>query len=319
MVKVKEIGVFLLRIIVSLAFLFFLLHKIDLKSVWEVIKGADIFLLAVAGFFNLLIYIACYYRWRMLLHSVGVAPEEKRLLSAFSGGVFFNLFLPSTIGGDVVRSIDLARRTHKAKEVVATVIADRLSGFVGMIIISLVALGLGLKLINDKAVILSILAMSVVLLLILLILFNERIFRLLNSFLGNIKWGGKITRGIQQVHEQLHFFRGRKWMLAQNVFLSVFVQFIGPIAAYFTAKAIGLEVSLLYFFIFLPVISAITALPISAGGLGLRDISTVYFFAKIGVAKNAAFAMSLLGFAFLALFAAIGGIIYVCTFHRRRV
>jgi len=319
--KVKKVGVLLLPFLVSLILLFFLQfkQKIDFLSVWQFIRHSDKHLLLLAVFFTFLIYVFCYLRWRMLLHSVGVFPDEKRILSAFSGGVFFNALPSSTIGGDVVRSIDLAKKTNKTKEVVATVIVDRLSGFVGMMIISLVALSLGLKIVKDKAVIFTILGLTLGLVLVLLVLFNEAIFTLVNGWMKKIKWGGRITRGILAVHEELYYFRGRKWMMAKNICLSVIVQFIGPIASYYTAKAIGINVSVLYFFVFVPVISTITALPISALGLGVRDVSTVSFFGKVGVSQNAAEALSSFGFAFVALFAALGGLIYVFTLHRRRL
>jgi len=76
---------------------------------------------------------------------------------------------------------------------------------------------------------------------------------------------------------------------------------------------------MIYFFIFLPVIGAITLLPISLGGLGLRDATTIFFFAKIGVGKDLAFAMSLLSFSFLLFYGSIAGLIYFITVNHRKL
>jgi uncharacterized membrane protein YbhN (UPF0104 family) len=107
--------------------------------------------------------------------------------------------------------------------------------------------------------------------------------------------------------------------MARNVVLSVLIQLISPVSSYLLLKSMGLDVSLPYLCVVLPVINAITVLPITTGGLGLRDFFTVFFLAKVGIARNAAFAMSLIGFAFLIAVALIGGLIYVLTLHPRRV
>ncbi len=81
----------------------------------------------------------------------------------------------------------------------------------------------------------------------------------------------------------------------------------------------GIKINMAYFFVYLPIIGAITLLPISIGGLGLRDATTVFFFAQAGVSKDMAFAMSLINFSFIVFYASIGGLIYVFTVHHRRI
>ena len=68
----------------------------------------------------------------------------------------------------------------------------------------------------------------------------------------------------------------------------------------------------------MPIIGAITLLPISIGGLGLRKNTTMLFFTQAGVSKDMAVAMSLLNFSFIVAYGAIGGLIYVFTLHYRR-
>jgi hypothetical protein len=60
-------------------------------------------------------------------------------------------------------------------------------------------------------------------------------------------------------------------------------------------------------------------LPISIGGLGVRENMTVLFFAKAGINQNSAVAMSLLNFLFILVYGAIGGLVYVLTIHHRRI
>jgi hypothetical protein len=89
---------------------------------------------------------------------------------------------------------------------------------------------------------------------------------------------------------------------------------------YLIAASMGLKLKLIYFFVYIPIIGAVSMLPISIGGLGLRDAITIYFFGKAGVAKDLAFAMSLVNFSFILITGIAGGLIYyVFTVRNRRL
>jgi glycosyltransferase 2 family protein len=101
--------------------------------------------------------------------------------------------------------------------------------------------------------------------------------------------------------------------------LSFFIQILSALSVYFISLSLGVKVSIIYFVIALPIIGAITLLPIAIGGLGLREGLYVVYFAKAGVIKQLALAMSLLSFSFTVIFGAMGGVIYVLTVHHRRL
>lgn len=315
---IKKIVLIFLRISISVALLIFLFSQVDRKSLFEIIKTADKGLLLWAFFIFFFNYLFCLMRWIMLLKALEIHLPLSRVIISFSGGIFFNLVLPSAIGGDLVRSIDLAAYTKKPKEIVATVILDRLSGSVGLLILIFFSLFFGSKLLQDKAVFLSIFIITFLLVIILLILFNNSIYTALNRFLSRPN-AGKIRNTLKSLHEEMHVFRDKKKEVIKNLFVSVLVQANTPLTLYFIALAIGLKVSLIYYFVFLPIIGAITMLPISIGGLGLRDATTIYFFAKAGVSRDLAFAMSLLNFSFILVYGAIGGLIYVLSVRHRRI
>jgi len=314
----KRIFSILLRISISVALLIFLFTKVDRKSLFEVIKNCDkglLFWAFLVFFFN---YLFCLLRWIMLLKETGIHLPLSRVIISFSGGIFFNLFLPSAIGGDVMRSFDLAAHTRKTKEVVATVILDRLSGSVGLLILIFFALFFGWKLVMDRSVLLPVLIILLILTIILLVLFNDRVYGLVNKLLSSPN-AGRIRNSLRNLHNQMYEFKHKKAVIIKNLILSVLVQADTPLTFYLIALSMGLKINLLYFFIFLPIIGAITMLPISIGGLGLRDVSTIYFFARAGVSRDLSFAMSLLNFLFILIYGAIGGLIYVLTVHHRRL
>ena len=217
-----------------------------------------------------------------------------------------------------MRSLDLATHTHRPKEVIATVLLDRLSGYVGLVLLAVLALCFGGDLVRDPVVFIGISVIIGVLLVILLVIFNRPVYLRINWLLHSPN-AGKFREMIKELHHELHIFRHHKDVIVKNVIISMFIQAVPPLTFYVIAVALGLKINLGYFFIFMPIIGAITLLPISIGGLGLRDASTILFFAKVGVAKDLAFAMSLLNFSFILVYGGLGGLIYVSTFRHRRI
>lgn len=315
---IRKTFALLLRISITVALLIFLFRQVDVHSLLSVIRRSDKLILLGALFVFSFNYFLCFWRWKMLLKAVAIHLPSRRIITSFAGSVFFNVFLPSTIGGDLVRSADLAVHTKKPAEVVATVLLDRLSGYVGLVIVTLLALLFGWRFVQDRGVVLPVAIITGVLCLALLVLFNSFFFSKINQLLHS-PTAGRIRELFTDLHKEVHFFKHHKGTIGKNLALSILIQIVAPITNYVIALALGIKIHIAYFFVFLPIIGAISLLPISIGGLGLRDASTIYFFSKAAVPKDLSFAMSLIGFFFLLVYAAIGGLIYVLTIHHRRV
>ena len=320
MATLKKILFILLRVGISLILLviLFRLNKIEVHDLLADIKKADKLFLSIGFVVFFFSYFLGFLRWRMLLKAANIQIPLKKLISSFSGGIFFSIFLPSTIGGDIVRSADLGEHTKKVKEVIATVFLDRLSGYIGLVIVILPAILLGKNLVRDRVVFSSVAVIVSVLVFVLLVLFNKRIYTGISRFLSS-PGAGKIKETIKDIHQEIHIFRNHQQTIIYNLILSTIIQLISPLSIYFIACALGVKVNFIYFLIFLPIIGAITLIPISIGGLGLREGLFVAYFAKAGVIKQLALAMSLLSFSFIVIYGSIGGLIYVLTVRHRRL
>ncbi|MFA5095798.1 MAG: lysylphosphatidylglycerol synthase transmembrane domain-containing protein [Candidatus Omnitrophota bacterium] len=318
MIVIKKIFSVLIRVGISIALLAFLFRQADEKTLLQIIRNVNKPLLFTAFVFYFLTYALGLWRWVMLLKAVKIHLPLKRVITSFSGGIFFSLFLPSTIGGDFLRSVDLSVHTKKPKEVIATIFLDRLSGYIGLVILALLAMFLGWKILEDKSVLISLGVIIGLLAVVLLLLFNKFLFTKINAFLKNPN-SGRIRDALSALHEEIHLFRDKPRVIIKNVLLSIIIQAVPPLTTYIIALSLGIKIGLAYFFIFIPIIGAITLLPISIGGLGLRDASVIFFFAKAGVGQNLAFAMSLLSFSFILIYGAAGGLVYVLTVHNRRL
>lgn len=329
MALLKRISVILLRISISIALLIFLFAQVDRKNLFDILGSSDKGLLLFAFLVFGLGYILCFIRWEMLLRGADIHLPFSRVAISAAGGVFFSLFLPSTIGGDLVRSIDLSLHTKRPQEVVATVLLDRLSGYAGLVTVALFSVGLGWRFVQDSAVLVPVAVITAILGVVAAAIFSRRAYALIRRLLKPLKaarWQGragslflKLKDSLKELHHEMHVFRHRRKILWYTLGLSVVVQVISPLSYYLIARSLGVRLGLVYFFVYIPVISAIIMLPISIGGLGLRDATTIYFFAKAGMGKGLAFAMSLSSFAFILAYGAISGLIYVFTLHHRRL
>lgn len=305
----------ILRTGISAALLVILFRKIDFHGTLKVIASLKIsyFILATVTFF--IIYFLVFYRWRTLLKAQGLNLPLSRVLSSYSGGIFFSLFLPSTIGGDVARSIDLGTHTQRHNVIVASVLLDRISGFVGLVIVALVFLGFSHNLINEPSVYGIVFLLALLLGTILLFIFNKGIYNWINH--SSKKGGFRDT--IRCLHSEIYFFRSKPSVLILVLIYSITIQLFASVSSYFLLCSLGAKINILYPLVLTPVIAIITALPISIGGLGLRDASSIFFYTKVGVAKDIALGQSLLNFAIMVCFGLIGGIIYVSSVHNRRL
>jgi len=313
---VKKIISASFRVFISIVLLLVLFRKIDFKGMLRVIARLNPLYFTSAIVIFLIIYLLVFYRWKMLLDTRKAGLSSLRVFSSFSGGLFFNLFTPSTIGGDLSRSIDLGAHTKRYGVIAATVLLDRLSGFAGLVTVAIISLIFGHRLISDFSVYATVLLMAFLLIGVFLILFNQGIYERLNR---SVSKRGKLWENFKKLHSEIYFFRRHRAVLYANLGCSILIQAGASLFSYFLLRSLNTRISIIYPFVFNPVITVITTLPISIGGLGLRDASSIFFYSKAGVAKDVALAQSLLNFALIVSFGLIAGIIYVSTLRYRRL
>ncbi|MFH1655846.1 MAG: lysylphosphatidylglycerol synthase transmembrane domain-containing protein [Candidatus Omnitrophota bacterium] len=317
--RFKNIAFYLLKISITLGLLFFLFTKIDINKMISIIKEIDLFYFSIA----IILFVFNYYlgivRWHVLLRGIGTRIPFSRVALSYLMGLAVNLFVPSTVGGDLARGIDLSIYSSSSKpKIMATVILDRMCGFIAVVVIALFSIILGYKLVSDKAVLITLGILALMLLLVILILFSKTVLKLFLRIFHKIK---TVQNGLIRFNEAMSFFRSKSQIktLMLGLSLGFLIQLIVVILFYFVAMSLRLDIKIIYFFIFIPIVSAISMIPLTIGGLGLRDTSAVFFFTRVGLSASGAFALSLIGFLFIMLAGVIGGIVYVFTLRPRRI
>ncbi len=301
----KRAAATVLRAAVSAALLFWLYRRQDFSVLLECFRGMA--WQPLAAFFALLTLNTWLssVKWLLLLRADGLTHVRLRsLFATYFISSFFSMFLPSTIGGDAYRVLNVARDGVKPARVVASVFADRLTGF-----LALAALAVAMGLADGASLVLAPLIILGALVLIAWLLHDQRLIRRLMG-LARMEKIERLARFSNRFLDSMAAYR-RTSLLAQVMGLSFFFQLVVILAVWCLGRALALDVPLAQFGRFVPLVSLLEALPITVYGIGLRDSLYVWFFTRSGYAKEAAAALALLYVAATLVYVSFGGLLFI--------
>ncbi len=313
--KFKTIWTLFLRFGLSGILLGWLFSRIDYKHTWAAVKEADpaYLLMAFLIFFSTCAVIL--WRWIIFLKALNLKFDRLNAARWFFIGQFFNLFLPTSVGGDVIKAFGIASQTGNKPKVFASIVLDRLTGMVGIVLVASVSFFFSRKIVGDASLLTSIASLTGVIVVLGVILFSRRVFAFVCKLFESLP---KVREALMKLHHDLILMRDRKKEFAMTLGLSMLAQVMLAYDFYLVAQGLHQDIPFVYFIIFSPLVCVVTSLP-SIGGLGVREIGWVYLLAKVGVPQNVALALSLLNFTFMVLVGLLGGLWYVTTFSARRV
>ncbi len=297
----------------TLALLFALFELVPYKKIIEVFKDSD----KVYLFFATLAFLGCFFlaagRWQFLLSALGIKVSFLESFYASFAGLFFNLFFPSFVAGDIFRSLSISHWHGAKKKVASSVLMDRYSGTIGLVLIALIAYLSSRNILPDQRVFAAIAVICIGSLIISLCIFSRTCFLFLTRILRRSK---KIEEMIVSFHDQLYFFKKNPKVFFKSLLFSLPIQVLVPLSFFFTARAFGIDISVVYFLILVPIIMTIALVPITIAGAGTREASSVYFFALIGINKSVGLGISLFNLILSIFLGILGGIFYVGVYHR---
>jgi uncharacterized protein (TIRG00374 family) len=303
----KDKWINLAKVLVTLALLALVIWTVDLQQVWQTLATADWRALLVAFVLYQLGILIRSYRWYALLEAQNARVPLLKLLNLYYVGTFFNSFLPSGFGGDVVKMYELARYSANGPLSVSTVLTDRILGLVVLFAMALVALPFGWRLV-PPSVVLILLALIVGLGMGLWLFLNRRLVEALAGRIGLLR---RILSNpkIAALYASFHNYTGPALLRSTLASLAFNLSLI--VVQIYLAYAVHVHISPAYFFLFVPILSSLTALPISISGFGVREGGYVLLFGQAGVEANRAIAMSLLFYALNFATGIVGGVLYL--------
>ncbi len=233
-------------------------------------------------------------RWHRVLAALDLRSRLSSLLPHYLAGLFVSNFLPTTIGGDLLRASRLSSTNGETPRSFASVVLERLTGWVVLPVISLVTLAINPGLLRpplDRAshlVLVISLATLGALGVVLLGASSPRMGRRLQAQAG---W----LRFVNAVHLGLTRFRRQPGVALEVLIAGFAYQLAMVLAAFLAAKALGLPVSWTAVLAFMPAVAIVQVLPApTIGGLGIREGAFVLFLHPLGVSVDQAITLGLL-------------------------
>jgi uncharacterized protein (TIRG00374 family) len=263
--------------------------------------GTTVFLLANA---------VSVFKWRIILRAQQVETPFLYLTTLFYIGLFFNNFLPTSFGGDVVKAYKLSKTTGRAVEAASSVVMDRATSILAMLLMAMPPALIKLSLLGVKAAML-VFIMLAVLLVITAIVASERTARRLGQLRLFSSDPLGLRRHLVSFYYSLHQLQKQRGIMAAVLLVSLIYQALSIIIVYFLALSLGIHLSLLYYFLFIPIVLAVGMIPISLNGLGMREGAWVLLFGQVGVSPTNAFSMSILSLLVMTTVSLLGGIFYL--------
>ena len=312
-----------LKLLVTGGLVYYLFRHLDMASLGAAFASVttSLYLLAI-GCFVLSNFLGAV-QWYLLLRAQNLTVSFRQALIFYHVGVFFNNVLPGNIGGDALRIYDIRRLTGESSGGIAATVMDRFIGLFSTTTLALLAFPLIVDIDRMKGwfddpsathlaqlwvPVLGIVWLGLVGL--LSVGLSRRLGQLVDATVLRLV-PARLRELVNHLHYTIGVYRQKLPLLFGIWIISLGVQFSRILVYYVPGLALGIQVGLLYFVCYQPVAAILAALPISIGGLGVREGVLVTLFGDLGVGREIATAMSLLGFTAGIVASLIGGITFV--------
>jgi uncharacterized protein (TIRG00374 family) len=291
--------------------MYFVLRSIDLTALWQRVQGMNPTWIGLALLSYVFIQAVNVWRWRRLLRAQDVDVPTGTLRESMWVSLFFNNFLPSGIGGDVMRIADTAPAAGSKTLATTVILVDRVIGLAAMILVacfgafaaSLVGIHVPgsrwLWIIAGTSAVLAIPVIAIPSLTSLLL----RPLRLLKR-----PW---VDERVRRLDDAIGRFRESPSALF-GAFAGALVVQITVVAFYLlTAEGLAVPLPVLLGAVLIPVSLAVQMVPVSINGFGVREAVFAFFFRRFGLPIDAAVALSLVSTGLVMGLSLVGGIMFL--------
>jgi hypothetical protein len=303
----------LLKIVVSVGLILFLFRRVPVTEVRQVVARANLWLILLAQAMYFLAISTGTFKWWVLLRAQDIHVPYPDLLGIMFVGLFFGNFLPTNVGGDVVRGFDLARYTSRAAEAAISVVVDRVVGLIAFMSMA-VASALVVTYAAGQVSLQGVATAAITGLAVLVGTFALMLSRRLRKRVEKIfEWSllAPFAPVYGRLSSALTAYRHSVTSLLAAYCISVTVLLISNFVNFTIAEALGGGIPLLYIFLFNPLIAFVLLVPISVGGLGINQSAYVFFYGLVGIAAKIVFPVSLVMQSVIYVASLPGGLLWL--------
>jgi uncharacterized protein (TIRG00374 family) len=308
--KKRKILFFLLKTAVSISLLLFIILNINWSEVAANLKTANYFFLSITVLLFFIERSEITYKWHLLIRVRGIMISFARLFVINLIGSFWGLFIPSSLGTDVARGYYLVKDSAEKSVSVSSVFVDRILGIFSIFLLALISVTFAGDLLSKYNIKFYVYLFSAVLLIVFYLFQKEETANFLGKILIKIKYK-KFGDMFIKLHKSILEYKKYPRTLLLSFLLTVMAHASRVIIFYFIALSFNISVPLVYFFLFVPILTLVLMVPISIGGLGVGEGAFVAFFSLAGVSLSNCVTIAFTNSILNTLFTLSGGVLYL--------
>lgn len=309
----RKYVMFALKLLVSFGIIFATLYQLDTEIFLANLARTDLRWIGAALGLLTLSYFLGSFQWKLILGMSEIILPYARVLGYYYVGLFFNNFLLSGLGGDLLRIYDIQKHSanrERLSPALASVIFDRFTGLLTLVFLACLSGALVIGQGESKRMFVSIAALFVAWIFGLVILFNKEVADRTVKPLARILPDRIYTR-LQHLYYEINNFHTHPVALFKVFGVSLIVQSLRILSIWAIGRAMGDQSPVVYYILFVPIISLAASLPISIGGTGPREQTTIFLFRRIGVSQEIAFSIGLVTYAVSTMSALPGALVFL--------
>jgi len=239
------------------------------------------------------------YKWGLLLRLRGLHLPLWRGVQMYCAAMIWGMFLPATVGADAIRAVSASRMGLPLSEVTASIIIERMLGFMSALVLALCSLTLLSKLGVLEARFAPLWWIALALLIGALgafsASFSHRTYQLIHErLLARFRESGVMAR-LRRFHETYRAYQEHKSGMTVFFGLSFAEQLLPILHSWLIAVGMGIDVGLLFIAGAVPLSLLIARIPISIDGLGVYDGAFILLMALAGVSPAESVAIAMIG------------------------
>jgi uncharacterized protein (TIRG00374 family) len=293
----------LIKALISIGLLVYFFSRVGLKEIYQNILALPLslwiscFLILVGANF----FMA--FRWQIVVRHLGLKLGITRCFKLYFLGLFFNNFLPSGVGGDFVKAYYLSQDAHSYEKPFLSIFLDRYIGlhvmlFSAVVLSTFLRIRIGGKLLSPY--LMAVIAILVVLNVLMLSQHSRQLIDFVEKRIPKIE--GKLEILYEGVS---HIIGNGRLLFFFALFSAGYILLTGTIHHLILARE-NLSVGLVHTTTLLILVNCAIFLPISIGGIGVREGLYLYFYSSCGVSLPQILALSSIYFTLILASSLVG-------------
>ena len=289
------------RIAISITILSVLFTRIDFHEIIKSLVNTDHTVLIIGVVIYTVSQVLNAYKWKLIANNAGFSNKLKEYIDYYFVGLFFNLFLPTTVGGDISKAYYLSKHDLQSRKAPAiySVLAERYSGVVIIVWIGTIALFTPIG--NPVPAIFKILMSALT---VLIFIVTPAFPSFWMKYFKRKKWVRTMLRDVRA-------YWSNPKLVVKAVYWSVMYHMLVLAIHMLIGSAMGIKVPLGYYIMAYSMAAMAGFLPVAFNGIGPREWAYIYFLSFAGVKESDALIFSIFWFGIILSSSIFGGIFYL--------